>query len=365
MRKVYEVFNLELETITPLHIGDGSSLLPMEYIFHEGKLYVVNLDWLLNAFPDFADKIPEGMFYLAEKLVDSRRTSPDMLVGKLVREHGADRVMKVFDRQFNPKAFREIRTFIKDRHGKAYVPGSSIKGALRTAAAFYLVKGGKRFREDVETLFREREEKGFNDVFKAIAVSDALPLSQEDGTLQVVKSQRIGSSGRRTGGRPLINYWEIVPPGSRFAFTIKIHRGYTGEWAEKTGLGSDPKNILTNLLGAANYFSRAVVEAEKKKLPATKNKISSLSSDPRNKTSQEQLYSLAESFYLNATLKIPSSSGEAVLSMSRGTGKHRKTVRLALGENEWQMPITREVIADPAYRDKPLFGWVMLRLKEN
>ncbi|MEO0181115.1 MAG: type III-A CRISPR-associated RAMP protein Csm5 [candidate division WOR-3 bacterium] len=361
MDKVYEVFNMELEILTPLHIGDGSSLLSMEYIFHQNKLYVVKLEWILNNYPDFVDRIPEGIFYLGERLTDSQRTV-ETLVINLEGEKGAERVMRVLVKDFLPGRCQEIHTFIKDLNSRPYIPGSSIKGALRTAAAFALVKKGKPYR-DVEDLFREKEEGGgFDDVFKAIGVSDALPKEPDDGVLQVVKSQRIGSR------RKLINYWEIVPPGRKFTFTIKIHLGHSfaGKWFEKTGLGSDPETIVRELLGASNLFSQAVLASEQESLGEVKNKIlkdrkGKLYDNRENKASQRSLYNLVESFYNSGMLQIPTSSGEAILSMARGTGRHRKTVRLA-GYN-WQnfMPKTREVISATEYQDKPVFGWVKLR----
>ena len=115
---------------------------------------------------------------------------------------------------FDGKKSREIHTFIKDAYGCPYVPGSSVKGMLRTILlAGKILKNPERFQnnkvqfqkklrskdggkrdkylsqeiKDLETaafhkLSRREDEidDAVNDIFSAIRISDSKPLSTED-----------------------------------------------------------------------------------------------------------------------------------------------------------------------------------------
>ncbi|OQB29580.1 MAG: RAMP superfamily protein [Candidatus Hydrogenedentes bacterium ADurb.Bin179] len=90
----------------------------------------------------------------------------------------------------------EVREFIKDPFGKAYIPGSSLKGCLRTALAYTLIKADAMDMKLVDDLLndtRARREWAFSkmsadlfcgdgkgdakaDILKTLLVRDSKPL---------------------------------------------------------------------------------------------------------------------------------------------------------------------------------------------
>lgn len=131
----------------------------------------------------------------------------------------------------------DIHMFIKDPFGRPYVPGSSVKGLLRTLClehqrlkqgpgAYHarLIQGDRREAEKVEaqllrTLRRQgtRPYDAVNDLFQAIRVSDSLPLA----TAELRLCQKIdGSVEGDVSGLPLFR--ESLSPGTSVAVDLTV-----------------------------------------------------------------------------------------------------------------------------------------------
>ncbi|WP_449240486.1 type III-A CRISPR-associated RAMP protein Csm5 [Desulfoscipio gibsoniae] len=213
-----ERLELTLRALSPVFIGSGEKLSKKEYILdpQKGMIYFPNLfrlmgylkqQDLLSAYEIFL--IRPGQNDLHAFLQASRIPENDYaaFVNYAIPAGEAVRAAN----------FREVRTFIKDNEGRPYIPGSSVKGALRTALAVQLIKtaNGDRLRRSVlsaddaqsarKYLFRESEglEKDLfcrlgitdprgktnlsrqpvNDLMRGIQISDSTSLSFDRMTL--------------------------------------------------------------------------------------------------------------------------------------------------------------------------------------
>ena len=130
--KVYEI---TLKTLGPVFIGSGEILKKSGYIYDrkEGRVYVPDdrkmINWLihnnlLDSFEDF--------FY------DNKSKTKDLytwfklnnLLGSYKEFMKYSLPVGDFSRDRN-KGLNDIQLFIKGGDGKAYIPGSSLKGAIR------------------------------------------------------------------------------------------------------------------------------------------------------------------------------------------------------------------------------------------
>jgi CRISPR-associated protein Csm5 len=120
------VYEVVLRTLTPIHIGDGDELRQdFDFVVHGGHTYRLDEDAVLQAKQTELKVGAGGHYPPPGKLLSERDFTNPALFRYVLR--GSPRSKKVDAR---------IKTFIKDVHDLPYIPGSSLKGALRTALAW-------------------------------------------------------------------------------------------------------------------------------------------------------------------------------------------------------------------------------------
>ena len=234
MANDYTVYQVTVSTLTPLHIGNGRVLLhDYDYAIHQGKTWRINEDALLDA--QLADDPA-----LASQLA---RTPPAQLLspGDFRPESGLFHY--VLDGEPRSKASgAEVREQIKDVHFRPYLPGSSLKGALRTAIVWFgfgakkLTTAGLKSRlgrnpawaaQDIERELLGRDPN--HDLLRALHVSDSQPVSPKQ--LMLVNAQVVTRGGM---GSPI--ELEAIRPDTNFELTIKLDNALFSEWAAQLGL---------------------------------------------------------------------------------------------------------------------------------
>jgi CRISPR-associated protein Csm5 len=120
------VYHLKFTTLSPVHIGDGGELRYMfDFVLKGGRTYRLNEDAVLRAKEDRLKPQRDGSYPLPGALLDpSDWENPALfryIIPGMPRSHKED---------------ARLKTCLKDVFDCAYLPGSSIKGALRTALAW-------------------------------------------------------------------------------------------------------------------------------------------------------------------------------------------------------------------------------------
>lgn len=219
MARLHKTYTLEVTTLTPLHIGTGDVLQRgFDYVVHGERTWVIHGDALLDAVWG---------------------PTPDpRLLGR-----PADELLEVLGRDaFDPQAryFRyvlpgkpraeargaEVREQLKDLWDRPYLPGSSVKGALRTvlAAVGWQQKGLRldpsRLRDNRSWAAQPLERALFgrdpnHDLLRALWVSDSEPVGPDSLILvnaQVAVRERLAS--------PI--ELEAVRPDTTFRLTLTL-----------------------------------------------------------------------------------------------------------------------------------------------
>lgn len=170
---LHEYLTLQIEVLSPLHIGDGQKLLrDLDYIVQGNTTYMLDqqrfFDW---AVPD-ENELP-GVLMQGKP-------------GDLLGSYKASELDIFRYRMSGAPEKQELRSHIKDLYGQPYIPGSTLKGMLRTA----FIWGIYTVRNDTPDLSRlgksrswagqaiERHVMGHNpnyDLFRAVQVSDSSP----------------------------------------------------------------------------------------------------------------------------------------------------------------------------------------------
>ncbi len=146
---------LILETITPVHVGTGNKYSGVEFVLKDDMLYRVSLDKLLKELTE--DQRED----LTERLEDRNFSLTNFLKDKKIALSEIKRYASGFDGVGTP---REIAELIKTNN-RAYIPGSSIKGVIRSALLWHVTKNKMDeligvIRKDLERIKRRDLKKG-------------------------------------------------------------------------------------------------------------------------------------------------------------------------------------------------------------
>ena len=140
----------QLQTVTPVHIGSGETLSHVEGCYANGRWYHIDLDKVL-AHPS-----------TDLNALTSRMAQRDFRWEHYLRQHGND-LSELSNYSLlcsqSPEEV-EIREAIKTVDNRPYIPGSTLKGALRTALLGEILSENdgvyRRSLNQLETVINQR-----------------------------------------------------------------------------------------------------------------------------------------------------------------------------------------------------------------
>jgi len=257
-------FRLAFTVEGPVFVGSGEKRTAKEYVVGKGVVYFPDMDRLYGdvesrdlaaSFEEFmldqgARPVRGGQRSAAQRLhewMKANRVPPSLKV------HGGYWIAKgdfvtakarsTSRERATPSAapeLRDIHMFVKDAFGLPYLPGSSIKGLLRTMFLEHSLLNQKPGTPGaipihgviddaatVEARFLRllkrpdtRPDDAVNDAFQAIRVRDSMPLS----TASLIVCQKMdGSVGGEVSGLPL--HRECLKPGTSFSVDVTVDIG--------------------------------------------------------------------------------------------------------------------------------------------
>ncbi|OLR64024.1 type III-A CRISPR-associated RAMP protein Csm5 [Anaerostipes sp. 992a] len=245
-------YRITLKTHGPLFIGSGEVLGKKEYIYDRAnkKAYILDTKKM------FSGMLKNRMVYEYEKyLLNEYRD-----LGIWLREHGirkqeyqqwSNYVLDCSATEIESRENRnkEIHLFMKDQYGKPYIPGSSLKGAIRTILLGNAVIGNAAYSDNAESIVRnsqrrvkqnkylqreiknlevdvfhtiKRKEKyvksnAVNDELSGLRISDSKPLETDCLVLCQKIDRHIEGKDRNM---PLLR--ECIKPGVEITFELTI-----------------------------------------------------------------------------------------------------------------------------------------------
>jgi CRISPR/Cas system CSM-associated protein Csm5 (group 7 of RAMP superfamily) len=122
MKEIKQKIPVSVEIIMPVHVGSGSKLTNgQDYILKNGTLSVISVDKILA----YYGKDKRTLSQIEDALINGTlvfSSLPGFDINKF----------KIYEISNSPFVGGEILSFLKDPFLKPYIPGSSIKGAIRT-----------------------------------------------------------------------------------------------------------------------------------------------------------------------------------------------------------------------------------------
>ena len=255
----YTIYDVTVSVLTPLHIGNGRELLnEYDYAIRSGRTWRLNEGALLDA-QDVEDVETAALLGRAPpaQLLQKRDFRPDSRLFRYVLA-GTPR---------SQAAGAQLREQIKDAFYRPYLPGSSLKGALRTALAWNVWRQ-RKMQPDISQIGRgakwagqQLEQEIFGRDFKhsplrALHVGDSAPANVD--RLQILNVSVINSQGK--SGAPV--EMEAVAPDTLFHLTLKVDDALFSDWAVHNRLRLKGRELLTKLPDAVQSHSLALARRE-------------------------------------------------------------------------------------------------------
>ncbi|HOK56349.1 MAG TPA: type III-A CRISPR-associated RAMP protein Csm5 [bacterium] len=112
---------IKIKVLSPVHIGSGKEISPLEYVLEENKFIRINMDALFQS-PEFS-KFKDKFLNMAQSERYIKNILPlDLLLSCTLYQIDISKTTE----KFNPI---EVKEFIKSC-GSVYIPGSSLKGSI-------------------------------------------------------------------------------------------------------------------------------------------------------------------------------------------------------------------------------------------
>lgn len=245
-----KIYKIKAECLTPLVIQSGREIMPWEYVVIEenGKKILYRFD-LFEFYEKLSDESKKEFNDKLENAIDLKKREV-LGIRKFIwdkKNEYKEEIKEIslysgeVDEEFYQKYLKNInetkqssesnqliiKEFIRSK-GRAFVPGSSIKGAIRTAILYKHPQ-----RDEIENLKPEKSP------FKYLLVGDS----------KFIDEVRIGYFSRSAPG-----YGEYLPKGKKFEFNIKVKTPPYDHKEQKMDFSTE------NIIASANEFIKGKIK---------------------------------------------------------------------------------------------------------
>ncbi len=329
-----------LKTISPLHIGNGESWSRFQYIVDRGKVYFLDFPHIKKAF----DEKGRGnlLTLFLKKMAQGKSLS------QFEREEGIDIESSLKDNSFyfipiygNKFPSSQISEFIK-LEKRIYIPGSSVKGAIRTAILFCWWRERKdKFRQRMINLQRNIKEikrssidrkivrnkinqeisKAEYSITKVLSSEILSCIKVSDSTFQDVENSCFVAQVWR---RPPV-FFELVKENKEFNLEIDIDEKRLDLLKGSGKISEEQYNLVMNWKNCLSEFSKSLISAYRELYSKTRlNNI--IVGDKAKPEMVDDFLTKLQSF--------EGKEDELLLRIGRGKGFLASTLWIALGDNE-------------------------------
>jgi CRISPR-associated protein Csm5 len=410
----YETYSYRLTTLSPLHIGTGEEMLPMEYFIDKGqnRIIVPELEALFAS-----DSSLAPLYFKNLSIKTLGRTFNDLLSDhKPLTDDKNWRYSTCSTDKKGPYKFPfqqaldeelkkdggKIRLATKNSNYQVFIPGSSIKGALRTAWLYKHAANNEGLLNHISKLqsskyadsdlnseilqsWADSKDKAF-DLFRVIQVGDsqALPSNEVLGLVaeKILNARALLSEKNKpfkisTTFKEGWTFYEVIRRDVSFTgrviFDVGILTSYRA--VEKMQWTDEQKQFsLSALSGAVNEFAKNTCELENEyfsKLETVKEEC--------------EMENVAK-FYRDEMLKEINNAAPNTMyfSLGHGSGWHKLTIgtllrnklstadftdlrkRFGLAKDhlDFEYPKTRKLPMSKKHEAARPFGWVKIEFSK-
>ncbi len=256
------VFGMRIELITQTHIHIGSGDIykrPFDFVIFRDKFIQINFERIFKYNKNLLSALSQrGNLNWIENEIHKLLTRYDDIRVRVLNVNLGGMSQDVLNN------VQEVRRFIKHIEGrdKCYIPGSSIKGLLRTATLYYILKNNQdllnsyvntylsqlSYLRNIFYALRAAETTifgdSFSDPFRHLIVEDSEEIKDEN--FEIICINRDGHT----------IFVEALKPNVKVPIEVKNVKEFEQEISRRF-------NLRFNLKDALNVFGNEVYEYEK------------------------------------------------------------------------------------------------------
>ena len=243
MKTEYRTFQFSLLAMAPIHTGSGDKYTSREFIYEDGYFYFPDMGKFYNRM------VEKGYDQKFERFLQETKPSPrnNRLISFLEdnrisdRNFGGYRIietkLETNNNYLRGGALNQVSKFIRDSFGNPYIPGSSLKGAIRTILMNtnpdWNNKNVVQDEKENKSLIPWGAKKGqdYDDLFNAIRVSDSKPFSND----RLILVQKWDHKAKPPRAKSIPLYREAIVPSTKINFTITTTTKEAGILIEELG----------------------------------------------------------------------------------------------------------------------------------
>jgi len=277
-----------LEILSPTHIGSGQEYGAFDGVFQNGRWYLIDLKKVLERSKEDPTNLANAMMQQGfnwASWLQKRNISPAQVCSYSVACTQ------------NPGATK-IRACIRDPFWRPYIPGSTLKGAIRTAVLESLLTDESRQRRQQwarhavqknqrgkppdrryvarNTLERDlligkvsnRANESNYDLLRALHIGDSEPIDPEQAHIGLawVHTLRNGQLvQKRAGGEEYKMFLEWLPARVQTRLTIRIDKQLLeGKYRQDIGFNDNQVQALRKFADACNERASEIIRLESK-----------------------------------------------------------------------------------------------------
>jgi len=371
----------KIETVFPVHVGNRNSYSKFDSIFTDTDFYAINMDALFRRLQEI------GKIGKITADIESGSPLSETINGVIEPRDVARYTIKLSEQNAKERRYiREVHEFIKDVNNGVYLPGSEIKGAIRTAILYTLLldegnykwlrkalvsikqresrtisdaKRGDRWAKkklgrvlgniakEVEKLLRGKKDDAKYDLLKFIQISDSSAYNPND--LEILHVNSFGTREKHS-------YVEALPKGAKFNGSFNITRN-------------------SRILKELGLDDREFLLSEEEVLESCYRLSANLIKNEIEYYRKHHEYQIAD-FYQQ--LQNENTNKNPLIRIGQGQGFLSTTITLAVKNNDpdlydmirlgtrgksysYEFPKTRRLVFEEGKPKYPL-GWVKLRI---
>lgn len=279
--------NFRLEVLSPLHIGSGQEYSALDGAYSQGRWYLIDIGKVLERSREDPTNLASHMmkpdFNWSAWLQNRKITSAEVASYSV-------------ECPVNPEKTR-VRTFIRDAYRRPYIPGSTLKGAIRTAVLEELIfqkslaerqrlakqttqpqpnSGKPHDRRYVARNTIERDlligkatgkaNESNYDLLRALHVSDAEPIESDHlqiGLIWVYTLRNGQLVQKRQGSEEYKIFAEWLPAKVQTRLSIQIDETLLREkYARTLGFKEEQIEVIRDWISLCNSRSKQIMEYE-------------------------------------------------------------------------------------------------------
>ncbi|CUU34972.1 MAG: type III-A CRISPR-associated RAMP protein Csm5 [Armatimonadetes bacterium] len=274
-----------MEILSPLHIGSGQEYSAFDGVFLNGRWYLIDL----------------------EKVIEQSKEDPTNLANAMMqrdfswagwlqrRNINAEQVARHSTPCLQNPGNTRIRACIRDPFWRPYIPGSTLKGAIRTAILEELVAQANRHqRQQWARRITQRDDKGRTpdrryvgrnvlerdlligrapdkanesnyDLLRALHVGDSEPIDPDRVQIGLIWVHTLRNNQlvqKRVNGEEYKIFAEWLPSGVQAQVAIRLDEQLLTQYSTRLGFNDAQVKAIRDFAAVCNARAKAVMESE-------------------------------------------------------------------------------------------------------